>query len=299
MLDSFANVDYLDIDRQGIINRIANYDGLVVRLNNTVDRAIINKAHRLKAIATATTATNHIDETAANERQIKVISLKGERRFLNSVYSTAEHTFGLILALLRKIPSAQADVFKGRWRNDCFRGRELYGKTLGIIGFGRLGQMVARIARGFQMKIFAYDTKKDINYPAGVRKVSLDRLLTDSDIVSLHIPLGEQTKGFMSEQLFKKMRKGSYLVNTSRGAILDEDALVRRLKMGHLAGAAVDVLTGEEKPGFRIGQHPLVKYAKTHNNLIITPHIGGAALEAIEKTDIFIAQKLGKFFQDK
>lgn len=296
ILDSFADVDYLNIGRKGILQKIAAYDALIIRLKNAVDRQMIQKGRHLKAIACATTGTDHIDERAARDSRIRIISLKGETKMLKSVHSTAEHAFGLMLALLRKIPVAQEDVLQGRWQNERFRGHELFGKTLGIIGFGRLGSMAAKIAGGFGMTVLAYDKEPKKRYPKNVRYAPLDQLLAHSDIVTLHIPFNEQTKNFMNAGRLKQMKKGAYLINTSRGTVLDERSLLGLLKNGHLAGAALDVLTGEERSDFDVSRHPLVRYARRHQNVIITPHIGGAALEAVERTDEFIAQKLKAYF---
>lgn len=292
ILDSCGQVDYFDIGRAGILERIADYDVLIVRLRNKVDKGILEKGKRLKFIATATTGTNHIDEKLASQKGIRVVSLKGETRFLSGVYSTAEHTVGLMLALLRFIPAACKDVTGGSWQNEIFRGHELHGKCLGIIGYGRLGKMVAKIALSFGMKVFAYDTDKTVYFPQGVHKVALDSLLAQADIVTIHIPLNKGNENFMNQSKLKKLKEGAYLINTSRGDVLDEKALLTLLKRKHLAGTALDVLKGEEKPGFRLKTNALVQYAQKNNNLIITPHIGGAAIEAVNKTDVFIARKL-------
>jgi len=295
-LNSFAKVDYLNLDHHKIVHKIGNYDALIVGLRNSVDKEILHKGVKLKAVASSTTGTNHIDEQTAIKRRVRIISLKGETQLLKSVYSTAEHTFGLILALLRKIPFAHQNVLNGQWQNEQFRGCELFGKTLGIIGFGRLGHMVSKIGKGFGMEILVYDKARK-KYPKGITNCSIEKLLANSDIVTLHLPLNIQTRNFMTQSRLKKMKKGAYLINTSRGALLDEMSLLALLNKKHLSGAALDVLRNEEKLNFKISTHSLVRYARQHNNLIITPHIGGSAREAIEKTEIFIAKKLKRYFQ--
>ncbi len=293
ILNSFAQVDYLNLDRVGIAKRIADYDGLIIRLRNSVDHKLIQNAERLKMIAANTTGTNHIQVNG----RIKVISLKGERLFLDSIFSTAEHTLGLILSLTRHIPEAKNAVLQGRWDNEEFRGRELFGKTIGIIGFGRLGRMVARYANGFGMNMLAYDNDKTIKYMKCVKHVSLDILLSESDIVSIHLPLTPSTQNFINDSRIRKMKKGSILINTSRGTIVNEPALLKYLKNGHLAGAALDVICGEECPGFQPKKNKLILYARKHENLLITPHIGGSAIEAVKKTDVFIANKIRQYFK--
>ncbi len=297
ILESFADVDYADLRRAQLLKKVASYDALIIRLNNAIDREVLERARNLKVIATPTTGTNHIDEKAAHQGDVKIVSLKGERKFLNSISSTAEHTFGLLLALMRRIPVAHYSVLSGEWAREKFFGHELSGKTIGIIGFGRLGRMAARYADTFGMTVLANETDRDVTPPVYVKFCSLETLLKKSDVVTLHTPLNEATKNLLNARCLRSMKKGAVLLNTARGALVDEREAVRLLRKGHLAGFAGDVLPGEEKPNFKVLDSPLVRYARQYANVIITPHIGGAAVEAIDKTDIFIAQELRKFFK--
>ena len=297
ILESFADVDYADLRRAQLLKKVASYDALIIRLNNAIDREVLERARNLKVIATPTTGTNHIDEKAAHQGDVKIVSLKGERKFLNSISSTAEHTFGLLLALMRRIPVAHYSVLSGEWAREKFFGHELSGKTIGIIGFGRLGRMAARYADTFGMTVLANETDRDVTPPVYVKSCSLETLLKKSDVVTLHTPLNEATKNLLNARCLRSMKKGAVLLNTARGALVDEREAVRLLRKGHLAGFAGDVLPGEEKPNFKVLDSPLVRYARQYANVIITPHIGGAAVEAIDKTDIFIAQELRKFFK--
>ncbi len=296
-LSALAPTTALDIPQSELPNAVAAYDVLFVRLGLRVDSQVLQAAPNLIAIATPTTGLDHIDLEVAHRRNIVVLSLKGERAFLETVTSTAEHTFALLLALVRHIPQAVRSVERYEWRRDVFRGMELNGKTFGIIGYGRLGSMVARYALAFGMRILAYDPYAAYIPESVERCATLQELLRQSDIISLHVDLRPETTALLDEQAFAQMKKGAILVNTARGAVIDEDALLRALENGHLAAAALDVLADEA--AVQCGaSYPLIEYARTHDNLIITPHIGGASQEAIEKADLFLVEKTRRFLHN-
>lgn len=279
-----------DLDRQNLIEKVANADVLWVRLRHRIDRELLSAGRRLKLIVTPTTGLNHIDLTAASEKGIRVLSLRGEADFLKDVRATAELTLGLMLALLRRIPHATNHVIQGKWNRDHFRGSELCDKTVGIVGFGRLGKIVARYLSSFDSRILVYDP--EINHadlPAYATSVSLETLLQQSDMVTLHANLTPENTGFFNEKYFRLMRAGSWFINTARGELIDELALETSLRSGHLTGAALDVLASEQSSG--MGHHPLVIYAQSHDHLIITPHIGGATAESMVKTENFMAEQ--------
>ncbi len=295
IITSVATLDEIALSREALIASIHQYDGLIVRLGHTIDRTVLQHAHRLKFIATAVTGLNHIDCEEAAKRQIAVLSLKGERAFLDTISATAEHTWGLILALLRALPSAAEHVKQFGWNRNLFKGQELCGRTLGIVGYGRLGTKVAHYANAFGMRVLACDPAVSSG-PAEVKFVSFEDVLTQADIVSLHVPYNQTTVHLIGQRELALMKPGAYLVNTSRGEILDEDALLHALKNGHLAGAALDVLSGETCTQAEwMKRHPLISYAREHAHIIITPHIGGATWDSMAKTEIFLAQKIKKF----
>jgi len=296
IISEFAVLDEEQVNRSELVKMISDYDGLIVRLGHHLDNFFFERAKKLKTIATATTGLNHIDLVEAEKNNITVISLKGEREFLDTIYATAEHTWALLLALIRKLVPSARHVNECKWDRDLFRGNELAGRTLGIIGYGRLGSKVAGYGTAFGMNVLAYDTKEQV-MPEGVKATSLETLLSNSDIITCHVPYHKSTEKIISYREFELMKSGCYLINTSRGEILDETLLLQHLKEKHLAGAALDVLCGEyeESPEW-IKKHPLIKYAKNNDNLIITPHIGGATRDSMAKTEIFIAQKLRTFF---
>jgi D-3-phosphoglycerate dehydrogenase len=285
------------LTRDDLLKCLGNFDVLIVRLGIQVDRDLISSSRRLKAIVTATTGLDHIDTEAASERGVAVLSLKGELDFLHSIHATAEHTWALLLALTRNIPAAAASVNREEWNRDLFRGAELFSKILGIVGYGRIGQKVGAYGQAFGMQVIGYDPGK-VAFPPLVKKCeSLKDLLRIADVISLHVPMNESTKTLMSHAKFEMMKKGALLINTSRGGVVDEEALLKALETGRLGGAALDVLEGE--PLFPSGKtRLLVEYAKDHSNLIITPHIGGATFESMEKTEIFMANKLKTFLSD-
>lgn len=290
-LQEIGATDGLDLTQEELADRVPGYHVLVVRLGLRITEEVLARGEMLRAVATPTTGLDHIDVEAAQSRGIAVLSLKGEREFLDQVYATAEHTFALLFSLIRRIPAA-FEAAKGYvWRRDLYRGYELSGKTIGLIGCGRLGTMVTRYAQAFGMNVLVYDPYAPV-LPKGVKRCTrLADVLEASDILSLHVPLNDETRGMLSTEEFSYMPEGVFLVNTSRGAIVDEAALLDALYSGRVAGAALDVLTDEHKIE-RDGDHPLIEYARAHDNLIITPHIGGATYESVEKADLFIADKI-------
>jgi D-3-phosphoglycerate dehydrogenase len=298
-LNEIAPVDVRDLTQAGLVASVPGYDILVVRLGLRVDRQVLAAGKGLKIVGTPTTGLDHIDLQAAQNMGVSVLSLKGERQFLDQVFATAEHSFGLLQALIRRIPAAFEAVKDYQWRRDVYRGRELAGKRLGIVGCGRLGSMMVHYGQAFGMHVLTYDPYVNELPPDVERCASLEELLTSSDAVSIHVPLNAETQGMFSQEEFAVLREGAVLVNTARGALIDEAALVAALESGRLAGAAVDVLRNEHRigrPGFK---HPLIEYARTHENLIITPHIGGATQESVEKADLFLANKILRFLEEE
>lgn len=276
--------------------RLAEVDVAVVGLGLRFDADAIASTMRLRCIATATTGLDHIDLDAARARGIAVLSLAGETAFLNTITGTAELAAGLMVDLLRGTSAARASVLQGTWDRERFRGRTLAGKTLGVVGLGRLGTMVARYGEAFGMRVIASDPRPRTT---GVPLVPFAELLAQSDVMSLHVPYTDATRHLMDARALAAMRAGAYLVNTSRGGVVDEEALLAALARGHLAGYATDVLDGEV--GFDAqgcGHHPLVAYAQTHANVVITPHIGGMTHESRHATDVFIAEKVVRWVQE-
>jgi D-3-phosphoglycerate dehydrogenase len=196
-----------------------------------------------------------------------------------------------MLALIRNIPAAFSNVLDGHWQRDPYKGSELHEKTVGLVGYGRIGTLVAKYLHAFDCNILATDpfvqSAPDVPY---VQFVDLDHLLQESDIVSLHVSLTDETNRFFGLNQFSLMKKGSLFINTSRGELIDESALLHVLGIGHLAGAALDVLCDEHL--FEGNLNDLMLYSRQYNNLLITPHIAGCTSESMEKTEVFMAEKL-------
>jgi D-3-phosphoglycerate dehydrogenase / 2-oxoglutarate reductase len=279
-----------DCNRDNLIQSVARAEVLWIRLRHRIDREVLEAGKHLKMIVTPTTGLNHIDLATAAEKEIRVLSLRGEADFLKDVRATAELTIGLMLALIRRISHATNHVVHGGWNRDLFRGSELCGKTVGIVGFGRLGRIVAKYLAAFDARVLAYDPQLDDDqFPSYAVSTSLEALLQRSDIVTLHANLTAENTRFFGKREFGLMRAGSWFINTARGELVDENALEASLRKGHLRGAALDVLSDEQS--FGMSEHPLVCYARDHDHLIVTPHIGGATAESMAKTEVFMAEQ--------
>lgn len=294
ILDALCVVDYCQLTRGEVLQCAHQYDVLWVRLGINVDRDLLQKCSRLRAIVTPTTGLDHIDCEEAQRRGIAILSLRGEREFLQHVPATAELTWGLALSLTRRIPWATQAVCQGNWDRNLFRGHDLRGKSLGIVGLGRLGIQVARFGLAFGMEVACFDPYQEL-VPAEIYRChSLMELLSSCDVTSLHVPLNEETVGLIGANELAGVRPQSILINTSRGDIVDGAALLEALQAGRLAAAALDVVPGERESASAT-RNALLQYAATHDNLLITPHIGGATWESMAATEEFMAVKLGRF----
>ncbi len=277
--------------RRHLPEAAAYFASLHVRLT----RALLEDAPLLRAAATPSTGLDHFDLDAMRERGIVVLSLKDDRQLLDRITATAELTWALILACLRRIPAAAAAASRGHWARDEFRGHQLAGKTLGILGCGRLGSMVAEYGQAFRMKVIGCDLLPVC--PPGVEQVSFEELLQRSDILTIHIHLTPENRRLIDRRALAQMKPGSVLINTSRGAIIDETALLEALRNGWIAAAGLDVI--DDEWGENLAEHPLVAYSRENENLIITPHIGGVTFESQELAFAAAAQKLVDFFRSK
>lgn len=296
ILESIGQVTERQMSRNELLTSAGNFNILIVRLGLQIDHEIIQQAKKLKVIVTATTGTDHIDLALAAKSGIKVLSLNGEVDFLRSIPATAELTWGLIIALVRNLPGAVRSVHEKVWDRESFRGFDLSGKTLGILGLGRIGEKVARYGLAFGMRVIAFD-------PDGTKRVSgvkmmdsMEDLLHETQILSIHIPLNDATENLINEQTIAKLPDKAWIINTSRGAIINETALINALRSKKLAGAALDVIQNERS--IQLNDSAVIKYAIEHDNLIITPHIGGATYDSMAATEIFMANKLKKYIEE-
>jgi D-3-phosphoglycerate dehydrogenase len=260
---------------------IKDYDALIVRSATKVTQEIISAALRLKVIGRAGVGLDNVDLKAATGKGIMVMNTPA-----GNTVSTAEHTMSMLLALSRNIPGADASLKSGQWQRSKFMGVELYAKTLGIIGLGRIGREVAKRAASFDMKVIAYDPflSKEVANQIGIELVELEELFKRSDYISAHTPLTSETRHLISEKEIALMKKGVRLVNCARGGIIDEEALLKCLDSGKVAGAALDVFE-KEPPDF---SSPLLK----HKNVVITPHLGASTEEAQVNVAIEICESV-------
>ncbi|MHC1781855.1 MAG: hydroxyacid dehydrogenase [Anaerolineaceae bacterium] len=259
---------------------LPEYDALIVRSRTKVKGALLEAGSNLKVVGRAGVGTDNIDVAGAVGKGITVVYSP-----LAASVAVAEHTLGLMLALARSIPQADASIKAGRWEKNAFIGNELFGKKLGILGIGRIGARVAALAAAFNMKVSAYDPNLDANQitQRGATPMSFDEILSNSDYVTLHLPLTGTTRGMISAPQFQSMKKGARLVSISRGAVIDEAALREALDSGQLAGAGLDVFVDEPPQPGSIAEHPKV---------ISTPHVGAQTHEAQARAGLAIAEEV-------
>lgn len=268
--DNNFEVKYEELDHDSLLNEIAGYDALIVRSRTKVTADIVEKgaSGNLKVIGRAGIGVDNIDVKKATELGIKVVNAP-----TGSTISVAELAVAHMLALARSIPKADSSMKRGEWIKKQLKGVELYGKTLGLIGSGRIAQHVARIARGLGMNILVYSPHctDEKAQKMGAKRATLEEVLKESDFVSLHIPKTEETYHLIDEEKLSLMKPTAYLINCARGGVVDEDALYRFLKEGKIAGAAIDVFEEEPPKGSKLLEL---------ENVILSPHIGASTKEA-------------------
>ncbi len=261
-----------------------------------IDESVIGNLKQFKIIATPSTGSNHIDKDFCERKGIQVLALK-DTDFVKNIYASSEFTFSLMLSLIRKIPFSFDLSRQGYWRNseDLLRGREFGVLKLGIIGYGRIGSNLAKYSQSLIEEIYAYDPYVEIKDPFVKQVGSYKEVLEKADIIAICVHLDEKTQNMVNADWFKLMKDGVYLVNTSRGEIIDENALLANLKTGKIKAAALDVITNEQTSD--IQNHPIIRHARKHENLIVTPHIAGLTFESEGKAAEYIIKMLGKALQ--
>ncbi len=281
--EGFEVVDLTSIPKDELMNHVEDLDAIIVRSATKVRKEMIDAAKNLKVIGRAGVGLDNIDVEYAKSKGIKVINTPGATSI-----SVAELTIGLILAVMRKIAYADRETRKGAWPKKKCKGIEMYGKTLGIIGIGRIGREVAKRARAFGMKVIYYDvyrpdeaTEKEL----GVEYRELDSLISEADVITLHVPLVPETKHLINAERIEKMKDGAIIINAARGGIVDEEALYNALKSGKLYGAALDVYENEPLKESRLFEL---------DNVVLTPHIGAQAKEGQTRAGIEVAQKIAE-----
>jgi D-3-phosphoglycerate dehydrogenase / 2-oxoglutarate reductase len=271
----------VDVEPEGdLAAKIGDYDAIIIRSGTKLTADLIERGERLKVIGRAGVGVDNVDLAAASKRGIVVANAPQ-----STVVSAAEHTLGLLLALTRRIPQAHAALKEGRWERSDFAGLELADKTLGLIGFGRIGQQVARRARGFEMSVRAYDpyvTPERFRELGVERAASLEDLFVEADFVSLHSTLTAETRGLIGREQIARMKDGVRIVNVARGELIDEEALVEGLRSGKVAGAALDVFAEEPYSG------PLLELP----NVVVTPHLAASTQEAQDRAGVIVAEQV-------
>ncbi|UCF20219.1 MAG: phosphoglycerate dehydrogenase [Gemmatimonadota bacterium] len=286
-LEILAAAEGLEVDdRSGIsadelLKIIGGYEALIVRSRTKVTNEVIEAGERLKVLGRAGVGVDNIDIEAATRRGIVVLNAPG-----GNVISAAEHTLALMLALVRHVARADASLRRGEWERGRFRGIELHGKTLGLVGAGRIGAEVAKRAQAFGMKVMAFDPylPRERAEQAGISLVDLQGLLETADVISIHTPLTDETKGLIGADQLSLMKPTAYLVNAARGGVIDEIALADALRGGRLAGAALDVFEQEPVPA----DHLLLQF----ENVLAVPHLGAATQEAQTSVGIEICESV-------
>ncbi len=242
-----------------------------------VTDAMVASAANLRIISCATTGSDHIERAELNRRGIPVRTLMEDKALLLNLTPAAELSWALLMACARMLPAAVAHVKTGGWDRELFPGIMLNGKRIGIIGCGRIGTWMSRYAHAFGMDIVGYDPLLS-EFPEHIQPVALEDLARTSDFITIHVPLTDDTRGLFSAKYFAALKTGSILINTSRGAVIDEQALLDALESKRIKAAGLDVLTAEP----HIEASALYHYAKSHDNLILTPHCGGFSHDAVK-----------------
>jgi len=296
-LISIGNYQEVNIQKKEAAKLIKLADVVILRFGIKIDKNFLIRNPKLKYIITNVTGLNNLDQHECKKRGIKIFSLKNKNSFLKNITSTAELTLALVLNLSRRLPHAYMDVLKGRWRRDHFLGRNLYKKSVGIIGMGRNGKLIAKYCSAFGMKVNFFEKKKiKIKNKKYIKIKALKKILQISDFIIVCLSLERDTINFLKYSDFKKMKKNSFLINVSRGEIINELDLTKALKNKIIAGAALDVISNENS--FNPKKNILINFARKNNNLIITPHIGGATIESWNQTELFVVNMFIKFIKN-
>jgi len=277
-----AEVDVrLDLDPAGLLEAIGEYDALIVRSATKVTKDVVERGDRLKVVGRAGIGLDNIDVEAATRKGVLVVNAPQ-----SNILSAAEHTMALLLALARNIPAADASMRAGKWERTRFTGVELHGKTLGILGLGRIGTLVAQRAAAFGMRLLAYDPYVSKSRAAQLSvemAPSIEDLCGQADFITVHLPKTSETRAILGAPQLAHIKPGARIINTARGGIIDEQALLEAFREGKVAGAAFDVF--EKEPP---GQHPFFE----HENIVVTPHLGASTEEAQTKAGTSIAEQV-------
>ncbi|MFQ5895476.1 MAG: phosphoglycerate dehydrogenase [Nitrospinota bacterium] len=285
-VEGFEAEERFGLSREALRQAIPPYDALVIRSGTRVDAPLLEAGESLRVVARAGIGVDNVDVEAATERGVLVMNAPE-----GNVVTTAEHTLALLLALARKVPQAMASLRSGAWERGRFVGAELFEKTLGVVGLGRVGSAVVPRAQGLGMKVIVHDPYISAEAAArrGVRLVDLSTLLRESDYITLHVPLTPETRHLIGRDALAQVKRGARLINCSRGGVADEEALIEALEAGRLAGAGLDVF--EEEP-------PRNRRLLEREDVVVTPHLGASTREAQENVALAVVRQLVAYFRD-
>lgn len=296
ILAKFAELHLVEVENYSELIKLATgkYAYIFIRLKFNLNEDFFKTA-RARAVATPTTGLDHIDLGSARKFGIDVINIHSGDDGMSDISATAELALGLILSITRKIPWAFNDVNRGNWSRDDYKGTTLKGKTLGIVGLGRLGSKLADYGAALGMRVVYHDI--DSVHSRYEKLTALETLFKTSDIVSLHIPLNEFTKGLVDSSLIFQMKPTAYLINTSRGDVVNESSVIEALKKRSIAGYATDVISGESSQEKNWIESNLIWRNRDQYNIMITPHIGGCTHESMELAETILARKVAEHFK--
>lgn len=296
ILESTGRVTWLDHPTlEEVVTRLPGHQALFTNPNKSnvyLGREVLDAGVDLRVICTASTGTNHIDKALAAQRGVTVLSLTEERDFINRISSTAEHAFALMMAALRHVPDSFESVRRGEWDYTRFIGRQVDHLTIGVVGYGRLGGMFARYCRAFGARVLVVDPYKQVA-ESGIEQVGLEQLLTESEVISLHVHATNETVGMVDASWFARMKPEVLLVNTARGDVVDEEACLAFLDTHPQARLATDVLADEVR---NKATNPLIERARLDHRILITPHVGGMTREGQEIAYGHAARMLSQYF---
>jgi len=285
-----AGIFHVDPSCKALHNALLDADAIIdASMKVKITDEMVKEAPDLKIISCATTGSDHIDRTEIENRDIQLLTLKEDREFLFNLTPAAEHSWSLLMACSRKLPAAFDHVKSGMWDRENFPGIMLKGKKIGIMGCGRIGSWMGRYAHAFGMEIFGYDPYVN-PLPENFTRLELKELMSNCDFITVHVHLTDETNRLVSRECFEVIKPGCIFINTSRGAVVDQVALLEFLRNGHLLAAGLDVLEGEPDTD----NNPLVEYARNHDNLIVTPHCGGFSSDAVAMVSVHAARKVIK-----
>ena len=280
-------VDKKGIEADQLLAEVHDYQGMIVRGRTKVTRAVFEAAKNLKVVGRAGVGVDNIDLEAAKEHGVTVVNCP-----VATTVAVAELAFGMMLSMVRRIPYGDNGMKNEKWLKKELMGTELMGKTLGIIGYGNIGRRLAKYALAFSMKVICYNRRRDLDEvrSTGAEPVELEDIYTQSDIISLHLPLNADSKYMINDETFARMKDGVMIVDVARGGVMEEAALLRALESGKVAAAALDVFEKEPPVDWSVPKHP---------NIIAMPHVGGQTQEAQERAAEDIASEVMNVLQGK